>query len=58
MKGILRVLTSVLLLVLALACVCACASEEDYEFPTEGFFMKARIIAISDRVEVEVIESE
>ena len=60
MKGILRILVSVLLLALTLACVCACASEkeEEYEFPKEGFFMKARITAINDRIEVEVIESE
>ena len=60
MKGIFRILTSVMLLALALACVCACASKEesDHEFPTEGFFMKARIIAVNDRIEVEVIESE
>ena len=60
MKGKLRILASAMLLALALACVCACTAEEeaDYEFPAEGFFMKARITAINDRIEVEVIESE
>ena len=60
MKGFLRTLVSLLALTLLLAGVCACKAEEsgDARFPEDGFFMTARVIAISDRVEVEVIESE
>ncbi len=60
MKGSLRALLSVLTLALLLAGICACRAEEepDYEFPEEGFVMTARITAIGERIEVEVVKSE
>ena len=60
MRNLLRILVSILALSLLLVSICACQAEEDAvgEFPKDGFFMTARVIAINDRVEVEVIESE
>ena len=60
MKGTWRALVSVLTLTLLLVGVCACRAEEEveYEFPKDGFVMTARITAIGDRIEVEVIEAE
>ena len=60
MKRLKKLFGNILVLAMVAVCVLSCTSEEesDYEFPTEGFFMKAQIIAINDRIEVEVIESE
>ena len=60
MKRLKKLFGNILVLALVAVCVLSCTAEEEPENEpaSGGFVMKARILAIGDRIEVDVIESE